>query len=71
MARQLEQTSNYNECCSGPSSPSVPASDLCESTKTISNRVIEFVSQLYNNILTLGEWQSLQIIQLGPTEAQE
>ena len=29
---------------------------------TNSNRVIEFVSYLYNNILTIGEWQSLGII---------
>ena len=33
--------------------------------------VTEFVSKLYNNILTIGEWQSLPIIQLGTAEAQE
>ena len=41
---------------------------LSQSTKT--NRDIEFVSKLYN-ILTIGEWQSLRIIQLGPATAQE
>ena len=40
-------------------------------TKTESNRVIEFVSKLYNNILIIGEQQSLQIIQLGVAEALE
>ena len=44
---------------------------LSLSTETNSNIVIEFVSKLYNNILTIGEWQSLQITRLGPPEALE
>ena len=39
------------------------------STETNSNRVIEFLSEFYSNILTIGERQSLWIIQLGPANS--
>ena len=31
---------------------------------------MEFLGELYNNILPIGEWQSLKIIQFGPAESQ-
>ena len=37
-------------------------------TKTNSNRVIEFVSELYNKTLIVCDWQSLLIIQLEPAK---
>ena len=45
----LERMSDHNECCSMPSSHSVPTCNLCEihtfaKHKTNSNRVMEFVS---------------------------
>ena len=49
MAKRLERTLGHNECCSAPSPPSVALATyvkdiLSQSTKTNSNRVIEFVS---------------------------
>ena len=49
---------------------------LSQSTKTNSNRVIDLSANSIttipdNNILTIGEWKSVRIIQLGPAKAQE
>ena len=49
---------------------------LSQSTKTNSNRVIDLSANSIttrpdNNILTIGKWKSVRIIQLGLAKAQE
>ena len=65
----------HNECCSAPSPRLVPAGDLYErhnftkrKNQTVHNRVVEFVSQLYNNIMTIGELTRMLILEQNVTK---
>ena len=65
MAKQLEQTSGHNDCsvvrlvCVWFPIATYVKDILLRCTKTNSKRVIEFVALIYNNLLTIREWQSL------------
>jgi hypothetical protein len=52
MAKQLEQMSGHNECCSAPSPYSVPAWDLCEK-RTFAKQINVSTNSQKRNFLIL------------------